>query len=60
MAAAALIPIIMGGIDIVSKMIRAYNNLPDKDVEFGKRLDELTIRLEDTKREVAKVKIKDV
>ena len=56
----ALLPIIGMGIDIIVKLIGAYNSLPSSDEAMKEHLRNLSNKLTETKRLVAEVVIKEV
>ncbi|KKK93666.1 hypothetical protein LCGC14_2690600 [marine sediment metagenome] len=56
----AILPLIGMGIDMIVKLIGAYNSLPDSDEATKAKLSELSIQLTDSKRAVAEVVIKEV
>ena len=56
----ALLPVIGMGIDMIVKLIGAYNSLPDSNEAMKEHLHDLSNRLTETKRLVAEVVIKEV
>ena len=56
----ALLPAIGIAIDLIMKLVRAYNSLPDSDEAMKVHLRDLSNRLQETKVLVAEVEIKDV
>ena len=56
----ALLPAIGMGIDLIVKLIGAYNSLPESDEATKEHLRNLQNRLLETKRLVAEVVIKEV
>ncbi len=56
----ALLPMIGMGIDLIVKLIGVYNGLPDSDEAMKTHLRNLSNQLQDTKRQVAAVVIKEV
>ncbi|KKL64944.1 hypothetical protein LCGC14_2159880 [marine sediment metagenome] len=56
----ALLPTIGMGIDIIIKLIGAYNSLPNSDEAMKVHLRDLSNKLTETKRLVAEVVIKEV
>ena len=56
----ALLPAIGMGIDLIVKLIGAYNSLPSSDEATKVLLRDLSNRLTETKRLVAAVVIKEV
>ncbi|KKL49408.1 hypothetical protein LCGC14_2315830 [marine sediment metagenome] len=56
----AIIPLIGAGVDLIIRLIGVYNSLPDSDEAMKEYLRNLSDTLEDTKKKVAEVVIKDV
>ena len=56
----ALLPVIGMGIDMIVKLIGAYNSLPDSNEAMKEHLRDLSNRLTETKRLVTEVVIKEV
>ncbi len=56
----AILPLIGMGIDMIVKLIGAYNSLPDSDEATKVLLGDLSGRLVSTKKLVAAVVIKEV
>ncbi|KKK80170.1 hypothetical protein LCGC14_2826160 [marine sediment metagenome] len=56
----AILPAIGLGIDLIVKLIGAYNSLPSSDEATKVHLRDLSDRLTETKRLVAAVVIKEV
>ena len=56
----AILPLIGMGIDMIVKLIGAYNSLPDSDEATKAHLRNLSDRLTETKKLVAAVVIKEV
>ena len=56
----AILPAIGMGIDLIVKLIGAYNSLPSSDEATKEHLRNLSNRLQETKVLVAAVVIKDV
>ena len=56
----AILPAIGLGIDLIVKLIGAYNSLPDSDEATKQHLRDLSDRLTETKKLVAEVVIKEV
>ncbi len=56
----AILPLIGMGIDMIVKLIGAYNTLPDSDEATKVILNSLALRLISTKSAVAEVVIKEV
>ena len=57
---AALLPAIGMGIDLIVKLIGAYNSLPSSNEAMKVHLRDLSNKLTETKRLVAEVVIKEV
>ncbi|KKM22192.1 hypothetical protein LCGC14_1627890 [marine sediment metagenome] len=56
----AILPLIGMGIDMIVKLIGAYNSLPSSDEATKVHLRDLSNRLTETKKLVAAVVIKEV
>ena len=56
----AILPAIGLGIDLIVKLIGAYNSMPDSDGATKERLRDLSNRLTETSKAVAAVVIKEV
>ena len=56
----AILPLIGMGIDMIVKLIGAYNSLPDSDEATKVHLRNLSNRLTETKKLVAEVVIKEI
>ena len=56
----AILPLIGMGIDMIVKLIGAYNSLPSSDETTKVHLRDLSNKLTETKRLVAEVVIKEV
>ena len=55
-----LVAAIDGGITLVTKLLTAYNSMPNGDAELKVKFDELKTRLDATLAEVLAYKPKDV
>ena len=56
----AILPLIGMGIDMIVKLIGAYNSLPDSDEATKVQLRDLSNKLTETKKLVAEVVIKEI